>query len=81
MAAAEYKFIDSRLEAKNALDGIYADMRGYTGHPDWRSFYAVLYMTSNYYNQKDAEAEFELVKADLRPRFESHEAGNRLRFG
>lgn len=48
MAAAEYKFIDSRQEAKAALEGIYADMRGYAGHHAWRSFYAVLYMTENF---------------------------------
>jgi hypothetical protein len=65
MAAAEYKFIDSETEAKTALDGIYADMRGYSGHPEWRSFYAVFYMTSPFYTQKDVDAEFELVKADL----------------
>lgn len=65
MAAAEYKFIDSAAEAKAALDGIYADMRGYSGHHEWRSFYAVLYMTAPFYTQKDVDAEFELVKADL----------------
>jgi hypothetical protein len=65
MAAAEYKFIDSQQEAKAALDGIYADMRGYAGHYAWRSFYAVLYMTSNFYNQADVDHEFRLVKADL----------------
>ena len=65
MAAAEYKFINSAAEAKTALDGIYADMRGYSGHHEWRSFYAVLYMTQPFFTQADAEAEFELVKADL----------------
>lgn len=65
MAAAEYKFIDSRDDAKAALDGIYADMRGYAGHHKWRSFYAVLYMTENFYNQADVDHEFRLVKADL----------------
>ncbi len=65
MAAAEYKFIDSATEAKAALDGIYADMRGYSGHHEWRSFYAVLYLTAPFYTQKDVDAEFELVKADL----------------
>lgn len=65
MAAAEYKFIDSMAEAKAALDGIYADMRGYSGHHSWRSFYAVLYMTGNFYTQADVDHEFRLVKADL----------------
>lgn len=65
MAAAEYKFIDLQQEAKAALEGIYADMRGYAGHHSWRSFYAVLYMTNNFYNQADVDHEFRLVKADL----------------
>jgi hypothetical protein len=65
MAAAEYKFIDKEAEAKAALDGIYADMHGYAGHSDWRSFYAVFYMTAPFYTQKDVEQEFRLVKAEL----------------
>lgn len=52
-------------EAKAALDGIYADMRGYSGHHAWRSFYAVFYMTQNFYTQADVDHEFRLVKADL----------------
>lgn len=65
MAAAEYKFIDSQEKAKAALEGVYADMRGYAGHHAWRSFYAVLYMTENFYNQADVDHEFRLVRADL----------------
>lgn len=65
MAAAEYKFIDSEREAKAALEGIYADMRGYSGHHAWRSFYAVLYMTENFYTQADVDYEFRLAGADL----------------
>ncbi|TCP66151.1 hypothetical protein [Sphingomonas sp. PP-CE-1G-424] len=65
MAAAEYKFIDTKEEAKAALDGIYADMRGYAGHHAWRSFYAVLYMTENFYNQADVDHEFRLARADV----------------
>ena len=59
------KFIDSEKEAKTALDGIYADMHGYTGHLEWRSFYAVLYKTSEFYSQADVERNFVVVKADL----------------
>jgi hypothetical protein len=65
MAAAEYKFADTKEKAKAALGGIYEDMRGYAGHPDWRSFYAVIYMTKTFYTQKDVEREFQLVRADL----------------
>lgn len=65
MAAAEYKFIDSKAETKVALDGIYADMHGYAGHHEWRSFYAVLYMTKQFYARKEVEVEFDLVRAEL----------------
>jgi hypothetical protein len=65
MAAAEYKFIDSQQKAKNSLDEIYADMKGYVGRYDWRSFYAVFYMTSPFYTQKDVDEEFRLVRAEL----------------
>jgi hypothetical protein len=65
MAAAEYKFIDSAEKAKRSLDEVYADMRGYGGRYDWRSFYAVFYMTRPFYSQKDVDEEFRLVKAEL----------------
>jgi hypothetical protein len=38
MAAAEVKFVTTKQEAKAALDGIYADMKGYSGRDEWRSF-------------------------------------------
>jgi hypothetical protein len=65
MAAAEVKFVTTKEEAKAALDGIYADMKGYSGRYEWRSFYAVIYMTEPFYSQKDVEREFRLVKAEL----------------
>lgn len=65
MAAAEYKFITSKQEAKKCLDEVYADMKGYGGRYDWRSFYAVFYMTGPFYTQKDIDYEFRLVKAEL----------------
>jgi hypothetical protein len=64
MAAAEVKFATKKEEAKAALDGIYADMKGYSGRDEWRSFYAVIYMTKPFYTQKDVEREFGLVKAE-----------------
>lgn len=63
MAAAEYKFIDSPEEAKNAIGGIFEDMHGYAGHSEWRNFYAVLYTTKNFYDRKDIEAEFKRAQA------------------
>lgn len=34
-------FVNDDDELKAAIDGIYADMRGYRGHYDWRTFFAV----------------------------------------
>jgi hypothetical protein len=65
MAAAEVKFVSKKQDATAALDGIYTDMKGYSGRDEWRSFYAVIYMTEAFYSQKDVEREFRLVKAEL----------------
>lgn len=64
MAAAEYKFVESEAELKTALEGVYADMKGYTGY-DWRTFYAVFYTTDAIVNAERLEQEFAGVKADL----------------
>lgn len=64
-AAAEYKFITTKADAKKCLDEIYADMKGYSGSFEWRSFYAVMYITEPFYTQADIDAEFSLVRAEL----------------
>jgi hypothetical protein len=64
MAAVEVKCV-TKKEAKAALDGIYTDMKGYSGRDEWRSFYAVIYMTEPFYSQKEVKREFRLVKAEL----------------
>ncbi|WP_264210864.1 hypothetical protein [Leisingera thetidis] len=65
MAAAEYKFVTSESALKASLDGIYADMKGYGGHYDWRTFYAVIYMTEPFSHQKEWEAEFRYSRSDI----------------
>lgn len=65
MAAAEYKFCDSEAEVKKALDEIYADMKGYSGHDEWRTFFAVIYTTDAIVHQDELEADFRGVKADI----------------
>jgi hypothetical protein len=59
----EFKFVTSQTEMKAALDGVYADMKGYK-HPDWETFYGVFYMTGPFYTQQDVEHEFKFVGAD-----------------
>lgn len=43
---------------------IYTDMKGYNGHYEWRSFFAVIYTTDNFINPKRLAAEFAGVRAD-----------------
>ena len=43
--AIEYKFAASEQDVKTAVDGIFSDMQGYAGSSQWRTFYAVIYMT------------------------------------
>jgi hypothetical protein len=64
MAVAEYKFVSSEDELKKAIDDIYTDMKGYSGHSDWRTFFAVLYSTSSITSADKVAAEFRLVRAE-----------------
>ncbi|BAM92880.1 hypothetical protein S58_69140 [Bradyrhizobium oligotrophicum S58] len=64
MAAVEYKFCDTKAEVVTALDGLYTDMKGYIGHYDWRTFFAVIYTTDTLVNPKEIAAEFRGMKAD-----------------
>lgn len=62
-AAVEFKFIDSKSEMRTAVEGVYADMKGYRD-PDWDTFYSVFYMTGPFYTQAEVEEEFSYVDAD-----------------
>jgi hypothetical protein len=64
-AVIEYKYVKSSDEMKACLDGIYADMKGYSGEDSWRIFYAVFYMTEPFFRQDEVEKEFALVTAEL----------------
>jgi len=64
-ALIEYKFVKSLTEMKASLDGVYADMKGYSGEDSWRTFYAVFYMTEPFVRQDEVERKFGLVNADL----------------
>lgn len=62
-AVAEYKFAKTKEEMKACLDGIYADMHGYSGHEEWRHFFAVFYMKENFFTQLHVEREFQKIGA------------------
>jgi len=61
--AIEYKFVDSEAEAKSCIGGIFEDMMGYEGTDDWKTFFAVIYMTDHFLTQDQVESEFRLSKA------------------
>lgn len=61
MAAAEYKFITSRQGLLKAMDEVYTDLKGYSGSPDWRTFYAVFYQTEQFAHHREIENELRLL--------------------
>lgn len=62
-AVVEFKFVDTKAEMKAALDGVYADMKGYRDMA-WESFYSVFYMTGPFFTQQEIDEEFRYVDAD-----------------
>ncbi len=58
--AVEYKFADTANEAKNVIGEIFEDIHAYAGSEDWKTFYAVIYMTDNFLTQDQVEADFKL---------------------
>lgn len=61
-SAIEYKFVTTKDEMKAAIEGIFADIKGYEGSLDWTTFYAVIYQTDHFMTQEQVEADFQLSK-------------------
>lgn len=49
--AIEYKYADSEVRLKSVVDEIHADVSGYTGDADYREFYAVFYVTEDFWGE------------------------------
>ncbi|MGE5565884.1 MAG: hypothetical protein ACM3YN_07005 [Parcubacteria group bacterium] len=64
-AAIEFKYAISELELKAEIDGIYADMHGYSGSKDWRRFFAVFYTSAPILHQDRLEEQFRWANANL----------------
>lgn len=62
-SAVEFKFIDDKSEMRAALEGVYADIKGYKD-PNWDSFYSVFYMTGPFYTQEEIDEEFRYVDVE-----------------
>ncbi len=64
-ALAEVKYALDETELRSELDGIYADMRGYNGDPQWTRFYALIYTAQPIAAPERILEEFKLSRADM----------------
>jgi REase_DpnII-MboI len=64
MALIEYKYVRTKAKLGTALDELLIDMKGYSGHADWRNFFAVVYMAGAYATQDAVDAKFTSVRGD-----------------
>lgn len=51
-AAVEYKYAADEQKLKSTIEQIAADVKGYTGDSDYRVFYAVFYVTEDFWGQE-----------------------------
>lgn len=64
-ALVEFKYALDEKELKSELDGVYADMNGYAGDPQWTRFFAVFYTASAVAAPERMLEEFKLSRADI----------------
>lgn len=50
-AAIEYKYASNEAKLKSTIEQISADVKGYTGDKDYRVFYAVFYVTQDFWGK------------------------------
>lgn len=50
--AVEYKYADSEEKLKSTIEQIAVDVRGYTGDKDYNLFYAVFYVTEDFWGER-----------------------------
>lgn len=50
-AAVEYKYASDEAKLKSTIEQIASDVKGYTGDKDYRVFYAVFYVTRDFWGQ------------------------------
>ena len=65
-ALAEFKYALDEQELKHELDGVFADMNGYSGDPQWTRFFAVFYTATPVAAPERILEEFKLSRADIR---------------
>lgn len=47
--AVEYKYADTEAKLKTQIDQVVADTKGYTGDTNYKIFYAVFYVTDDFW--------------------------------
>jgi hypothetical protein len=61
----EVKYALDEKEMRSELDGIYADINGYSGDPQWARFFAVFYTAEPIAAPERIEEEFKLSRVDI----------------
>lgn|GEM_PF-691551 len=64
-ALAEVKYALDEAELRSELDGIYADINGYAGDPQWTRFFAVFYTANPVAAPERVLEEFKLSRVDV----------------
>jgi hypothetical protein len=64
MALVEYKYVRTKSALNPIIDELLADMKGHSGHADWRNFFAVIYMAGAFATQEAIDEKFVSVGAD-----------------
>lgn len=64
-AMVEFKFAVDEEELRHQIDGIYADMHGYAGDPQWSRFFAVFYTVDAIVSPERMIEEFKLARTDM----------------
>jgi len=59
------KYALDEAELRSELDGIYADINGYSGDPQWSRFFAVFYTASPIAAPERLIEEFKLSRVDV----------------
>ena len=55
-SAVEYKYAKDEAKLKTTIGQIADDVKGYTGDPDYKLFYAVFYVTKDFWGQDRFDA-------------------------
>ncbi len=53
--AIEYKYAEDAQKLNATIEQVYADVAGYKGNPDYKLFYAVFYVTKDFWGQEKFE--------------------------